>query len=168
MRNFTLNKLLILGMGNKLFGDDGVGIIVAEKLEVSLNKYENIDIEVTSWGGFRIIDLLSGYQSVIIIDALRTTQKPLGFIHRFDYKDLINSVRMVSFHDINFATAVEFAKLMDIPMPKKIKILGIEVGETDQFTEELSQDVKNSVNDCINIILEEINIMQLEKAEEFA
>ena len=151
-------------MGNKLFGDDGVGIVIVERLKKLLDEYENVDIEETSWGGFRIIDLLSGYQSVIIIDALRTTKKPIGFIHRFDYKDLINSVRMVSFHDINFATAVELAKLMDIPMPEKIKILGIEVGETDQFTEELTQDVKNSVNVCINIILEEINIKQLEKS----
>jgi len=158
--------MLILGMGNKLFGDDGVGIVVSERLKELLNEFENIDIEETSWGGFRIIDILSGYQSVIIIDALRTNKKPIGFIHQFDYKDIINSVRMVSFHDINFATAVEFAKRMDIPMPEKIKIFGIEVGETDQFTEEFTPDVKSSIENCKNIILQEIDIQEKEIVEE--
>jgi len=160
-----LHKLLILGMGNKLFGDDGVGIVVAERLQELLNEYENVDIEETSWGGFRIIDLLSGYNSAIIIDALRTAQRPLGYIHQFDYKDIIHSVRMVSFHDINFATAVEFAKKIDIPMPEKIQIFGIEVSETDQFTEEFTQEVKSSIENCINIILQEIDIQQKEIVE---
>ena len=153
-------------MGNKLFGDDGIGIIVAEKLKELLDKFDNIDIEETCWGGFRIIDLLSGYQSAIVIDAVRTAQKPLGYIHQFDYKDIINSVRMVSFHDINFATAVEFAKKMGIPMPEDIKIFGIEVCETDQFTEELTQEVKDCINDCINMILKENNVQQQDKVEE--
>ena len=51
-------------------------------------------------------------------------------------------------------------------MPEKIKIFGIEVGETDQFTEELSQDIKKSINDCTNMILEEINVQQQEIVEE--
>jgi hydrogenase maturation protease len=153
----TKGEIIILGMGNKFFGDDGVGIIIAEKLKELLIGIPEINIEETNWGGFRIIDLLSGYKTAIIIDALRTGKEPAGFIHKIDYKDLIHSVRMVSFHDVNFATAVEFAREINIPMPEDISIYAVEINEADYFSEELTKEVYMAVDVCIQKILSEIN-----------
>ena len=150
------SEIIILGMGNKFFGDDGVGIIVAEKLKSILGKNSDVKVEETNWGGFRIIDLLSGYKTAIIVDALRTDTQPVGYIHKLNYKDLIHSVRMVSFHDINFATAVEFAKEVNMPMPEEISVYAIEINEADSFSEELSFEVNASVEKCIQLILEEL------------
>jgi hydrogenase maturation protease len=150
-------EIIVLGMGNKFFGDDGVGIVIAEKLKELFADVPQITIEETNWGGFRIIDLLSGYKSAIIIDALRTGTQPAGFIHKLNYKDLIHSVRMVSFHDINFATAVELAKEVNIPMPEDIQVFAIEINEADHFSEELSVEVNVSVDKCINMILDELS-----------
>jgi hydrogenase maturation protease len=150
-------EIIILGMGNKFFGDDGVGIVIAEKLKDLLAENNNINVEETNWGGFRIIDLLSGYKTAIIIDALRTKTQPAGFIHKLNYKDLIHSVRMVSFHDINFATAVELAKEVNIPMPEDIQVFAIEINEADHFSEELSVEVNVSVDKCINMILDKLS-----------
>lgn len=149
-------EIIILGMGNKFFGDDGVGIVIAEKLKIILAENENITVEETNWGGFRIIDLLSGYKAAIVIDALRTGTQPVGFIHKLNYKDLIHSVRMVSFHDVNFATAVEFAKEVNIPMPEDIQVYAIEINEADHFSEELSDEVNASVDKCIQMILDDL------------
>jgi hydrogenase maturation protease len=154
MLNFPLK---ILGMGNKFFGDDGAGIVVAEKLEKQLCGISEVSVESTSWGGLGIIDLLSGYKSAIIIDALTTNKKPVGYICKFDYKELINSVRMVSFHDVNFATAVEFAKQIDIPIPEKITVYAIEIKKAECFSEKLTEDVAFAVDKCVQMILGEIN-----------
>jgi hydrogenase maturation protease len=143
-------------MGNKLFGDDGVGIVIAEKLKSILADNDIINVEETNWGGFRIIDLLSGYKTAIVVDALRTGTKPTGYIHQLDYKDLIHSVRMVSFHDVNFATAVEFAKEINIPMPENISVYAIEINESNYFSEKLSDDASLAVEKCIQMILDEI------------
>ena len=148
--------LIILGMGNKFFGDDGVGIIIAEKLSEILKDQKNIAVEETNWGGFRIIDLLSGYKNAIVVDALKTGKMPVGYIHNLDYKDLIHSVRMVSFHDVNFATAVEFAKEIGRPMPENITVFAIEVEETDHFSETLTPKVMEAIDICIQMIMEEI------------
>jgi len=148
--------LIILGMGNKFFGDDGVGIIIAEKLSEILKDQKNITVEETNWGGFRIIDLLSGYKNTIVVDALKTGKMPVGYIHNLDYKELIHSVRMVSFHDVNFATAVEFAKEIGRPMPENITVFAIEVEETDHFSETLTPKVKEAIDTCIQMIMEEI------------
>jgi hydrogenase maturation protease len=150
-------EIIILGMGNKFFGDDGVGIVIAEKLKELLADIPQIKVEETNWGGFRIIDLLSGYKSAIIVDALKTGKKPAGFIHKLDYKDLINSVRMVSFHDVNFATAVEFAREMNIPMPEEISVFAIEIKESDHFSEKLTGEVNAVVDKCVNLILDDIS-----------
>jgi hydrogenase maturation protease len=157
MIELAKDEILILGMGNKFFGDDGVGIIIAEKLRNLLTDFKQIKVEDTNWGGFRIIDILSGYKSAIIIDALKTGQKPTGFIHKLNYKDLIHSVRMVSFHDINFSTAVEFAKMLKIPMPENITVFAIEINDSDFFSEELSEEAAAAVDNCIQIILAELS-----------
>ncbi len=149
-------ELIILGMGNKFFGDDGVGIIIAEKLRQILKDQRTISVKDTNWGGFRIIDLLAGFENAIIIDALKTGTKPVGYIHQLDYKELVHSVRMVSFHDINFATAVEFAKKMDIPMPNKINVFAIEIETMDHFSEQLTSKIKDVVDVCIQMILDNI------------
>ena len=157
MEGIDKGKTIILGMGNKFFGDDGVGIVIAERLKEIYESFPQITVEETNWGGFRIIDLLSGFKTAIIIDALRTGKKPAGFIHKLDYKQLIHSVRMVSFHDVNFATAVEFAERMDIPMPEEIFVYGIEINKSDHFSEKLTKEVSNAVDNCIHLILDEMN-----------
>jgi hydrogenase maturation protease len=162
------NKCLILGMGNTLFGDDGAGVIVAEQLKEMFLDNPYIDVEDTSWGGFRIIDLLSGYKDAIIIDAIQTGKVPTGYIHSFDYKDFIHSVRMVSFHDINFATAIELANQLDYPMPANITVFAIEVESITEFSTELSPQVNAAVNHCKNTIiklLEEMNYLKKEIKE---
>jgi hydrogenase maturation protease len=156
MDGINKGEILILGMGNKFFGDDGVGIVVAEKLESILADNDIIDVEETNWGGLRIIDLLSGYKTAIVIDALRTGTKPAGYIHTLDYTNLIHSVRMVSFHDVNFATAVELARELSIPMPENISVYAIEINESECFSEELTKEVSIAVDNCIQMVIDEI------------
>jgi len=155
----TNSSVLILGMGNKLFGDDGVGIVIAEKLKGLLSDRKSVTVKTTNWGGFRVIDLLSGFDRAIIIDAFQTNSQPPGCISKYDYNEIIHSVRMISFHDINFATAVEFAKQMDIPMPESITIYGIEIINTNEFSEELTKEVEASVDKCVPIIMNELDTL---------
>lgn len=153
-----LNKpLIILGMGNGLFGDDGAGIVAAEILREHLTEFPEVVLETTSWGGFRIIDLFEGFSSAIVIDAIQTGKKPLGFIHQFSHADLINSVRMVSFHDINFATAIEFAKSLNINMPTDITVYAIEIEQVNEFSEGLTSIIQQSVEDCVHLIINRLS-----------
>lgn len=144
-------------MGNKLFGDDGAGILTAEILSEHLADQKQIKIETSSWGGFRIIDLFEGFNSAIVIDTIQTGKKPIGFIHQFNQNDLINSVRMVSFHDINFATSIELAKALDIKMPEEITVYAIEIINTTCFSDEISTTVMHAVNKCVNRVLRKLS-----------
>lgn len=148
--------ILVLGMGNTLLGDDGVGIYIVNELEKIIGKHEGIDFESISWGGFRVIDVLQNYKTAIIIDAISSGKNPEGYIHVLDKNNFLSSVRMVSFHDINFATAIEFAERMNIPVPSKFYIYGIEVRNADLFSESLSPAVQQAAENCINLVQRKI------------
>jgi hydrogenase maturation protease len=149
-------NLIILGMGNSLLGDDGIGIYTVKELEKRCAFKEEIDFESVSWGGFRIIDVLQNYKNAIVIDAINTNEKPEGYIHVLNYKEMLHSIRMVSFHDVNFATAVEFASILNIPMPESIFVYGIEVRNTETFTEGLSSKAKKASEKCVGMVMERI------------
>ncbi|RMG20268.1 MAG: hydrogenase maturation protease [Methanobacteriota archaeon] len=150
-------KMVIVGLGNTLLSDDGAGIQVVRRIKKHLSGQENVQVVESNWGGFRIIDLLSGYHSAIIVDAIKTGTQPPGFIHVLDGNQLVHSVRMVSFHDINFATAVEFARELNIPMPEQIVVYAIEVLETEYFSEHLTPAVESAVEKCTEMILNKIH-----------
>jgi hydrogenase maturation protease len=150
------SRTIVLGMGNTLLGDDGVGILIARRAKALLAGNPQVCIEETEWGGFRIIDLLSGFRRAIIVDAVKTGAQSPGFIHLFEDADLVHSVRMVSFHDVNFATAVAFARQMEIPMPRKISVYAIEVDETTMLREGLSSQVQAAVDTCARLIISQI------------
>ncbi|MHB1688865.1 MAG: hydrogenase maturation protease [Ignavibacteriaceae bacterium] len=147
-----MKPILILGMGNLLLGDDGAGIVAVEKLKEEFCEQEEIKFESTSWGGFRIIDLLKGFNTAIIIDAFKTGSNPPGFIYIMNQNNFSGSARMVSFHDINFATAIEFARKLGLKMPDNIIVYGIEAKEIDTFSETLSPEVEEAVNKCVEEI----------------
>lgn len=151
------NDILVLGMGNSILGDDGVGIYIVNELEKIIGKHQGIDYKCISWGGFRIIDALQDYKNAVIIDAINSGEKPEGYIHVTDKNNFLSSVRMVSFHDINFALAVELAERMGIQVPEKFHVFGIEVRNTASFSENLTPRVRKAADECINIIIEKLN-----------
>lgn len=160
--------LIILGLGNKILGDDGAGILVAERLKKRLQNIPQIKVDTTSLGGLRIIDLIKDYNSAIIIDTIKSGMKPAGHIYMFSHKNFINSLRMVSYHDINFCTAIEFAKKMNIQMPKSIFIYAIEAKEIDVFTFKISREIKTAIDICtekiVSFIEKEFNLNSTEVA----
>jgi len=149
-------KTIILGVGNQILGDDGVGIYVAKELEKRCPVKEGIDFEYVSWGGFRIIDVLQNYEKAIVIDAIDTGEKPEGYIHVLTHESLLHSIRMVSFHDVSFATAIELSSVLNIPMPESIFIYGIEVRDIGIFREGLTPAARKAANKCIDMVINRI------------
>ncbi len=150
-------KTVILGLGNTLLSDDGAGVLAARRLQELIGIADDIDVVESGWGGFRIIDLLSGYDRAIIIDAIKTGLQPVGYIHRMDGMELVHTVRMVSFHDINFATALEFAREMGIAMPREVTVFAIEVAETEVFSEVITPQVRRAIDECVCRVLDELS-----------
>ena len=80
-------KTLILGLGNPIHCDDGVGNRVAEILANKINGPE-ITVVETSVSGLDLLPLMTGYDRVIIIDAIQTQGGEVGKVYRLKVEDL--------------------------------------------------------------------------------
>jgi hydrogenase maturation protease len=149
------NKTLILGLGNPILSDDGVGPAVARELESRLDPQEATVIEA-SLGGLNLLDLIVGYDRVIIIDAIKTKDGRAGQIYRLDPDALTTTRYTASPHDVNLVTALALGKKLGLAMPSKIDIFAVEVTETELFSEECTPLVAAAIPKCVEMILKEI------------
>jgi hydrogenase maturation protease len=150
-------KTLILGLGNPILSDDGVGNRVAQVLEDKLARQPDVTVTETSLSGLSLIDLLAGYDKAIIVDAIQTAAGKTGQLYRLS-PDAFNNTRHVSSpHDVNFATALELGNKLGIAMPKQIVIYAIEVDDVSTFGEEFTPGVKQAIPKCVERIIKELN-----------
>jgi hydrogenase maturation protease len=148
-------KTLILGLGNSLLSDDGVGLTIASELKNRLNE-SDITVMETSVAGLSLLDLVVGYDRAIIIDAIQTLDGKPGQIYRLDPEAFDTTRRTISPHDVNFTTALEFGKKVGLPLPREIVIFAIEASDVSTFSEEYTPQVKQAIPTCVEMVLQEI------------
>lgn len=147
-------KTLILGLGNPILGDDGIGLRVTEELKKRLDKQE-ITIEGASLAGLDLLDLLSGYDRAIIIDAIQTGGRA-GRIYRLNPEAFQATCHASTPHDVNFATALELGQRLGVALPQRIDILAIEVADTSHFSEECTPEVAEAIPVCVEMVIREL------------
>jgi hydrogenase maturation protease len=150
-------KTLVLGIGNPILGDDGIGFYVAQELANKV-KDKNIDVKDTSISGLNLLELIAGYDKVIIVDAIKTEDGEAGQIYKLSPGDFTSTVHLAtSIHDTNLATAIEIGKkLLAEQMPNEIVIFAVEVEEVIKFTEEITEKAKEAIPKVVNLVLGEV------------
>jgi hydrogenase maturation protease len=137
-----MEKILIVGLGNPILTDDGVGVKVAYEVEKALgaNIPDNLSITEASVGGLRLMELLVGYDRVILIDAmlLKNGDTP-GTIHHLTLKDLQDispTQHSASAHDTSLVKALEIGKRIGLHLPTSFSIYAVDVENILDFSEE--------------------------------
>jgi len=127
-----LKKTLVLGIGNDILTDDGIGPKIVNDLK-TLERSPELIFETTTLGGLEILEIIKEYKKVIIIDAIRTIDGNPGEIFFFTPDDFKETLHLSNLHDINFLTALELGKKLGIPLPEEIHIIAIEIVEDQVF-----------------------------------
>jgi len=149
-------KTLILGLGNPILSDDGVGLLVAKELEAKVDQQE-VTIMETSMAGLSLLDFLAGYDRAIIIDAIQTTGGVPGQIYRLDPHTLNATRHAGSPHELNLPTCLELGNRLGIALPPQIVIFAIEVADVSTFSEECTPEVRRAIPVCAEMIIQELN-----------
>ena len=150
-------KTLILGLGNPILSDDGVGNRIAQELEGKLSQRQGVTVQETSMSGLSLIDLLAGYDKAIIVDAIQTAEGKPGEIYRLS-PDAFNNTRHASSpHDVNFATALELGNRLGMALPKQIVVYAIEVADITTFSEKCTPKVTQAIPTCIKMVIKELD-----------
>jgi hydrogenase maturation protease len=151
-------KILVLGLGNPLLSDDGVGWRVAEKAREQIAN-PDIEIDFHAGGGLSLMERLSGYDRAIIVDAINTGRKPQGTVDCFRLEDLPNYAQshLASAHETTLQTALQVGRTMGAALPNDILIVAIEAQNVYDFSEELSPAVARAVPKAVELIISQIS-----------
>jgi len=148
-------KTLVLGLGNLILSDDGVGIRVVQEVEKQV-KDPQITVAEVAEAGLRLLDSIIGYDKVIIIDAVQTERGRAGQIYRMGPEDFSLTKHFSSPHQINFATALELGKMLNLAMPQKITILAVEAKDISTFGEKCTPEVEQAIPEVVKMVLDEL------------
>jgi len=160
-------RTVILGIGNPILSDDAAGLKVAQLIDETLKKTKDniyeIDVKQIYTGGLAIAEAMAGYDEAIIIDAIVTGLYPVGTVKELTLEDLPKARNITNTHDTDFSSAIEVARSLDIQMPDRIRIFGLESDDVGSFGERLSEGVGKAIGRAARMILsitgrqEEIN-----------
>jgi hydrogenase maturation protease len=146
---------LILGLGNDILTDDGIGPKLVQKLEKDLIQ-ANVVLKTAAVGGLEIIEQIKDYRKVIIIDGIKTTNGVPGTVYHMNTGNYKETLHLSNFHDLTFLTALELAEQMEISLPEQIEILAIEIIEDLVFSNKFSQAIAKNYNQIYREVLEAV------------
>lgn len=154
------NSILVMGVGNYLMGDEGIGVHVIQ--EMAKNKLpEYVDILDGGTGGFLLLNCFEAYATVIFIDATMDG-KEAGAISLIRPKFASDFPSALSVHDVGLKDMIEAVYLMEeIP---DIHLFTVSIEEINPMTIELNKKVKNSIPVLIKKILSHCEDLHLKKA----
>ena len=135
---------VVVGLGNDLLSDDGVGLYVARRLRELLDPTE-YEIRELSVGGIEIVEQLIGHRRAVVIDACRSGRHAPGTLTRHRPQDFSGSLRLGSFHTMNFATALELARMLGAQLPEQIDVYAIEAEDTMTLSEHCTPAVEAGI-----------------------
>ncbi len=158
------NNVLIVCIGNELVGDDAVGWHIYRKL-IGRSLPSSVQLLFLSVGGFELIDLLTGQDLLIVIDAVRFGNAP-GTISILEGDDLpFRSDAAVSIHGIGLKEALDIASsLAPETKPNRTIFIGVEGRNFDELGSEMHECVVDAIQptmDTVIRILKQSNLIEL-------
>lgn len=148
-------KTLVLGLGNPFLSDDSVGLHIARAVGSRLSQ-PDITVMEASLAGLDLLELLTVYDRVIIIDAIQTGDGEAGQVYRLKPETLAATRHASSPHDVNLATALELGRRLGLTMPEDIIIFGIEVADVTTFSEECTSEVQPAIPLVTDMVVKEL------------
>jgi hydrogenase maturation protease len=158
-------KILLVGLGNPILGDDGVGWVVAREAEERI-RAEGGDLEVDflSLGGLSLMERLIGWKRVILVDSLTTGKQPQGEVINFTLEDLVDltSGHTAAAHDTSLKTALATGRQLgaDLPDDGDIHVVAVESQHVYDIQEGLTPAIAAAVPTAVQKVLDLFHAMQ--------
>jgi hydrogenase maturation protease len=159
-------KTLIIGLGNPLLGDDGVGWKIAQEVEKEINlnpafyslvEAGEIMVDCLSLSGLSLMEQMVGYQHVILIDSLNTGKYVQGEVVTFTLRELpdLTYGHSASAHDASLNTALKMGRDMGAQLPddENVIVVAVEAAHVYEFTEKLSPEIGLAVPKAVEKVM---------------
>jgi len=137
-------KTLVIGIGNSVLCDDGVGIRVAAEVAKGLSD-PAIDVEEACHGGLSLVETFLGYDHVVLIDAIQTEGGSPGQVYELQPDQFSSARHLSSPHQVDFATALELGKALGLSVPSSIDIIAVEAEDVTSFRDRCTPEVERAI-----------------------
>jgi len=146
--------IMVLGLGNILFSDEGFGIRVVENLQESYEFPENVSLVDGGVLGLNLLGVISQADYLIVVDAIRN-KGSVGDLYRLEGTAIPERIRAKnSLHQVDFLEALTLCQALD-KVPETV-ILGVEPADIDTISLELTRTVREKVDAVTDMVLAEL------------
>jgi len=147
------SKILVLGIGNLLMGDEGIGIHIVREFEKVNPFKEFVDVVDGGTGGFHLLSYFDDYKKIIIVDA-GLGDKPAGTIEIIKPKYSSDFPKTLTAHDIGLKDLIDSASILgDLP---DIRLIIVYIDNFQSLDLEISDRIKSVIPLAVQSIISAI------------
>ena len=144
------SNIAVLGIGNLIMQDEGVGIHVIRKLEKEYNFKPEIELIDGGTSGSELYGFFENAEKMIIVDAIDFEEEP-GFIGSIEKDDILKRLNTkMSMHNLGLTDVLSHVKLLDIE-PSEIFLVGIQPAKIE-LHDELSDIIISRMDRILEVI----------------
>jgi hydrogenase maturation protease len=149
-------RTLIVGLGNPILGDDGIGWRVADSVRAIK---PDVEVDCLALGGLSLMERLVGYERVIIVDSIQTRDGRIGQVYQFDLAELpdLSAGHTTAAHDTSLQTAMRMGRAMGAALPNQVHVVCIEAERVYDFSEELTPQVAAAIPEATQAVIDLLN-----------
>jgi hydrogenase maturation protease len=140
----TPASVLVLGLGNDILTDDAVGLHVVQAVRERLAGNARIEVKATTEMGLALLDEIVARDGLVLVDSVQTGQAPAGTIHEFGPEALARVVT-TSPHFLGVGETLALGRLLDLKMPRQVRIFAIEVADPYTLGTQMTVAVERAV-----------------------
>lgn len=138
-------RSIVIGVGNPLLGDDGVGIRVARELSRRFDNHTGVTVTELYAGGLRLMEAMVGFDRALVVDAMVTGACPPGTVRCFAPEELGATRNLRCAHDTSLPAALAMGQMLGLSLPEEIRVWGVEASCCEEFGEVLTAPVEKAV-----------------------
>ena len=121
-------KTIVIGLGNTVLSDDGVGVFVARRLRGRIDS--SVDIVEAELAGLDLMEMMKDHSRAVIIESIKLDGEEPGTVFKLRHDDLKITPRLASCHDIDLGTAIALGRRLGFHMPDEVIIYAVQAEDT--------------------------------------
>lgn len=153
-------KTAVLGFGNPVRADDGVGIYVVQQLQEQMGEQENLSIFDMGTAAFEVLFKLKGHDRIILVDAVINSEEPVGTTFRLPAEAVeaeIEDDPLVFLHGLKWHQALSYArKMLGEEYPEEVLVYLIAIDST-RFNVGMSDEARQGGDKVVKVLIDELS-----------
>ncbi|MEL7122347.1 MAG: hydrogenase maturation protease [Bacteroidota bacterium] len=154
------DQVAILGFGNPVRADDGIGIYVIKQLQEKLSNIPNVSLFDMGTSAFEVLYKLKGHQKIILVDAVLNSGQPVGSVFKLPASEVEAQViddPMVFLHGLKWDQALSYArKILRDEYPEDIEVYLVAI-ENTKFNTGIGQEAQHGGDQVVQLLIEQFN-----------